>query len=371
MAWLIRKFLHYYTTRTYARPGSGIAGKKFSRPGRERIVHGGATLAVTLGLLVGLKPGWITSGDDVYASVQQTFSIPESERRHIGVLELNYRDLSREEMEQAQTITEQLRLYLEQLGLFEVIERSSMTSIMDEVEIQDSSVEDTTAGLTHIGEILGVTEMLGGSISKVGSLYSIQIRLIDVMTSGVIEGAFCDVTDLSGVLESGVRQVVQSLGSAVYQKMQNSLDESGHFTFPPDRDRVAVLRLEGRNVSQGVADAVTERLGFFLGRTTFAHVLEREYIEGIMEEIGFQTAQIASEDIDPVVGTSRILGAEKIIAGLVSKTGNSFSLQIRVIAIDSNSIEYETSAVVDTVEEVLLSAVHSVVNQVEEHYQER
>ena len=99
------------------------------------------------------------------------------------------------------------------------------------------------------------------------------------------------------------------------------------FTFLSDRDRVAVLRLEGRNVSQGVADAVTERLGFFLGRTTFAHVLERDYIEDIMEEIGFQTEQIASEDIDPAIGISRMLGAEKIIAGLVSKAGNSFSLQ--------------------------------------------
>ncbi|MFC1629345.1 hypothetical protein ACFL3H_09600 [Gemmatimonadota bacterium] len=341
-----------------------------SRPLKQWIAPGGTVLAITLGLLVVPRPGWLTSSGNVNASVQQSFEIPESERRHIGVLDLKFHNLSHEEMEQTRAISERLRQNLRQLGLFKIVEHPRMKSIMEDVGFQYGK-EDTTAGLTDVGEILGVTEMLGGSVSKVGSIYSIHIRLISVMTSGVIESAYCDVMDISELLDSGVQQVVQSLGSAVSPKMQTSLDESGHFTFTHDRDRVGVLRLESNNLPQGVADAVTERLSFFLGRTTFAHVLERESIESILEEIAFQATQTSSGDVDHAVAINRILTAEKVIAGSVSRVGDSYSLQIRVIHVESSKPEFNAFAEVDTVEEVLTSAVYSVVNQLEEHYRER
>ncbi|MFC1595455.1 hypothetical protein ACFL3X_00910 [Gemmatimonadota bacterium] len=342
-----------------------------SRPEKRWIVLCGLVLTIALGLLAVPKPGWLQSGDYVNASVQQIFDIPESERRHIGVLDLKTYNLSREEVEQAQSISEQLRLHLGQLGLFEVIDRSRMTSIMEEVGFQYGGAEDTSASLTNIGEIMGVTEMLGGSVSKAGSLYSLQVRLIDVVTSGVIACAFIDVTNLTDVLESGVDQVVQSLGSAVYSRMQSSLDEAGHFTFSPDLDRVGVMRLECYNVPQGVADAVTERLGIFLGRSTFAYVLERDSIEDILKVVGFQARQTPPGDIDHAVGISRILKAKKVITGMVLQAGESYSLQIRVIDINSSSTEYDAIADVGTVEELLLSAPYSVVNQLEDHYRDR
>lgn len=106
----------------------------------------------------------------------------------IAVLDLEGKGLT--ELE-ASILTDRLRHELFQTGQYRVVERDMMGEIIDEQGFQLSECTSTEC-MVEIGRLLGVDQMVGGSVSKFGSMYSISVRLISVETGEILGTATYD-----------------------------------------------------------------------------------------------------------------------------------------------------------------------------------
>ena len=100
---------------------------------------------------------------------------------------------------------------------------------------------------------------------------------------------------------------------------------------------MAVLEFEGKGISQVEASALTDRLNneiYKLGKYT---LVERNQIEEILQEQGFQQSGCTSDEC--VVEVGRLLGAEKMVVGSISRVGDVFSVSARIVDMQSGEIE--------------------------------
>lgn len=126
----------------------------------------------------------------------------------IAVLELDGKGLS--EME-ASILTDRLRHELFQTGRYRVVERDMMGEIIDEQGFQLSECTSTEC-MVEIGRLLGVDQMVGGSVSKFGSMYSISVRLISVETGEILGTATYDHEErIEDLLKYGMSVVSNEL----------------------------------------------------------------------------------------------------------------------------------------------------------------
>lgn len=130
----------------------------------------------------------------------------------IGILDLDPNNVDAGE---TVAITNRLRFYLGEQAIFQVIERQKMDEMIDEVGFQLSGACDTDECVVQVGKILGARKMVAGSVSKVGTIYSLQIRLVDIETSTIEFQALSDVSGVEDVLMTATRDVAEALAQKV------------------------------------------------------------------------------------------------------------------------------------------------------------
>ncbi|MFC1595605.1 CsgG/HfaB family protein [Gemmatimonadota bacterium] len=140
----------------------------------------------------------------------------QQEQLTIGVIDL---DANGVEEGEALAITERFRTYLGRTGIFAVIERNQMESIMTEMGFQASGACNTDECVVQVGEVLGASKMVAGSVSKVGNLYSLQIRMIDIATSRIENPLFEDVNGIEDVLTDATLKLANDLAELVRQQL--------------------------------------------------------------------------------------------------------------------------------------------------------
>lgn len=140
----------------------------------------------------------------------------EQEQLTIGVIDLDANGVADAE---ASAISERLRIWLGRTGVFEVIERNQMESIMTEMGFQESGACNTDECVVQVGQVLGASKMVAGSVSKVGNLYSLQIRMVDITTSRVENPLFVDVTGIEEVLLTATQDIADDLAALVRQQL--------------------------------------------------------------------------------------------------------------------------------------------------------
>jgi TolB-like protein len=101
---------------------------------------------------------------------------------------------------------------------------------------------------------------------------------------------------------------------------------------------IAVLNLLPKNVSQGDASALTDRLAVELVRTGDFTVIERERLNEILDEQGFQMSGCTSNEC--VVEIGRLANVEQVVAGSVSRVGSVYSIAARMVNVESGQIEH-------------------------------
>ncbi len=169
----------------------------------------------------------------------------------IAVMPLDANGISETE---AAVLTDRLRSELFQTGEFEVIEREKMRAILEEQNFQLTGCSSNEC-MVEVGQLIGVQQMVGGSVSQFGRLFSISIRLIDVETGRIIGTAIYDHNgEIEGLLDIGTRQVARQLTApddqagdsetklvaSTRQEPESSITQAQH---QPDR------RLESRKES--------------------------------------------------------------------------------------------------------------------------
>lgn len=114
----------------------------------------------------------------------------------VAVLELDPNGVTESE---AKALSDRLRIEIFNAGVYEVMEREKMNRILDEMQFQlkDCTSDDCAI---EIGRLVGVKKIIAGSISKIGELYTVSARLIDVETSKIEATAIEDVEGTLGIV---------------------------------------------------------------------------------------------------------------------------------------------------------------------------
>lgn len=132
----------------------------------------------------------------------------------IAVLDLSAEGISESE---ARTLTDRLRTELFNTGKYTVIEREMMDDILLEQGFQQSGCTSTEC-IVEVGRLIGVEQIVGGSIGKVGNVYSISARTISVVTGQILGVATYDHTgDLGDLLRFGMKNVALVLSNKITQ----------------------------------------------------------------------------------------------------------------------------------------------------------
>jgi len=127
-----------------------------------------------------------------------SLSFAETKKEFIAVLDFDFKGgVAKDE---ASIITDRFRAHLVSTGKFDVMERSHMDKILKEQGFQQSGYCSSTECSVKIGQLLSVNRIIVGSVSKVGSTYSINVRFIDVETGKILKEEFedckCSIDDV-------------------------------------------------------------------------------------------------------------------------------------------------------------------------------
>ncbi len=89
------------------------------------------------------------------------------------------------EQSKAEAVTDLLRTELFNTGSFRVIERQKIKQIVDEQRFQSTGLTDTDRAV-EIGRMLNVQKIMIGTVTRLGSSYIINTRIVDVQSAMVV-----------------------------------------------------------------------------------------------------------------------------------------------------------------------------------------
>ncbi|MFQ6673409.1 MAG: CsgG/HfaB family protein, partial [Fidelibacterota bacterium] len=113
------------------------------------------------------------------ATVEQT--LPGEGHLTVAVLDMEGRGISALE---AQTLTDRMRSELVSTGAVTVVERGQMQEVLEEQGFQQTGCTSAECAV-EVGKLLGVSQMMTGSIGKIGQSYTIDVRMFSVETGAI------------------------------------------------------------------------------------------------------------------------------------------------------------------------------------------
>ena len=126
---------------------------------------------------------------------------------------------------------------------------------------------------------------------------------------------------------------------------------------------VAVTDLAGQGVEQSSAAIITDRLRTELFSAGGVTVIERQAMQDILKEQGFQQTGCVTDQC--MVEMGQLLGVSRIVSGTIGKLGQLYTLNVRVVNVATAQILYITS--VDckcAVEDVLTGSVPEIARRI-------
>ena len=109
-----------------------------------------------------------------------------------------------------------------------------------------------------------------------------------------------------------------------------------------NKPTIAVLNLEAKNVGQATADAVADILSTELFNSQRFKVIERQAIMRILEEQKLQMTGVT--DMSTAVEIGKMLNVERILIGSVSRLGESYIINTRLVNVKTGALELAQTA---------------------------
>jgi TolB-like protein len=132
---------------------------------------------------------------------------PKDGKLSIAVSELDGRGLQPGE---ASTLTDALSSHLSNTGKIRVMERGKMDMVLKEQGFQQSGACTDEACVVEMGQLLGVDNMVTGSIGKVGKTYSVNVRMISVSSGEILRTVSKNYKgEIDGLLTDVIPQVAR------------------------------------------------------------------------------------------------------------------------------------------------------------------
>lgn len=191
----------------------------------------------------------------------------------------------------ASILTDRIRTLIVQSGRFEIMERESMDKILKEQGFQTTQNCDTNACSIEIGRLLSVRGIVTGSISRLGSIYSLTARVIDVERGTILKEEFVDCNcGLETLLLEKVSPLVSRLlglnSVPVNEPVSNQPDNSNNSNTSGDSgELIPVRRLkpwligaEGGYINFGGLSAQYNLNEYFALRLGSSYGMKYDYI---------------------------------------------------------------------------------------------
>lgn len=126
---------------------------------------------------------------------------------------------------------------------------------------------------------------------------------------------------------------------------------------------IAVLELEAGGISAYEAQVLSNRLRTELFKTEKYTVLERDKMDEILVEQGFQLSGCTTNDC--VVEAGKLIGVEKMIAGNIAKIDNLFTIDIRLIDVETGKVlKTATEDCECALKDVLTNSIRNVARSI-------
>ena len=128
------------------------------------------------------------------------------------------------------------------------------------------------------------------------------------------------------------------------------------------REYIAIIDFEGIGVSEGEARALTHRLTSEIISLEMYQIVERSEMKRLLDEQKFQYSGCV--DITCAVEIGKLIGAKYMVVGSISKLGNIFSLDSRMISVETGeSYISATYTVEGKIEKVIKYGMKSLAYQ--------
>lgn len=102
----------------------------------------------------------------------------------------------------------------------------------------------------------------------------------------------------------------------------------------------SILPFESRaDLKAGVAESITEMMTSALQNTGRFTIVERNKMNAVLHEQGFQTIQSG----DDAVKAGKILAVKKIFSGSVGMLGTKYVINLKIIDVESSRVDYADS----------------------------
>ena len=126
----------------------------------------------------------------------------------MAVWDFDAKNVNKTEVE---ILTERLTTKMAQIGKYTIVERAKMEEVLEEQGFQQSGVCGNEC-VVEVGNMLGVSVMITGSIGKIGDLYTIDARALSVETGKILNQASQDWEgEISGLLTDVIPLIAKEL----------------------------------------------------------------------------------------------------------------------------------------------------------------
>ncbi len=113
--------------------------------------------------------------------------------------------------QEARVLTNRLGTQMVQIGRYQVIERGQMEQILQEQDFQLTGCTSNDCAV-EIGQLIGAQQMLAGSFGKLGTIYTIDMKIIDVETGRVLHTTSYDIEgSINLLLTEGLEEAVRRI----------------------------------------------------------------------------------------------------------------------------------------------------------------
>jgi len=254
---------------------------------------------------------------------------------------------------EAETLTERLRTEIANTKAFRITDRKLLDKIINEQALQQSGCT-TDECAAEVGQLLGAQYMISGSIGKLGSTYTIDIKLVSVTTGSAERAKSISFKGPIAGLIIEMEILAWEIGGLTPPQALLAQRKSG--TDSDRRVTVAVLDFEPRGISQLESQTLTDRFSTEISKTGSAILVTRNVVNEVMQEQGYTAAECSSEECAAEVGA--LLGVKFMISGAIGKLGQTYT-------IDAKMFEVATGAAEKTINATYSGPVDGLITEIE------
>jgi TolB-like protein len=149
-------------------------------------------------VIFNMKQLWLILFFVAFANSQNTIAVLDFKGNGISINE-------------ASSISERLRTELFNNGDYRVVERDKLEALLEEQGLNQSGIVSDEY-IVNAGSILGVDKVVVGTVNKIGNLYSVSARIVNVKTGEILEAVSYEHSGkLSYLLKTGMKTIAFEL----------------------------------------------------------------------------------------------------------------------------------------------------------------